>query len=137
MPVIVRPCRQWQGQTAGRQPTHPVVGDYLLSHHAPADGILGELAAATREADADAAHMQISSDEGALLTMPTRLTGARFAVEVGVFTGYSALCIARGLADGGRLLACDVSEERAAIGRPYWERAGVADRIDLRIAPAR
>ncbi|WP_406087240.1 DUF2218 domain-containing protein [Streptomyces virginiae] len=118
------------------EPTHPVIGEYLLSHHTPADEILGELAMATREATAGAAHMQISSDEGALLTMLTRLTGARFAVEVGVFTGYSALCIARGLADGGRLLACDVSEEWTAIGPPYWERAGVADRIDLRIAPA-
>ncbi|WP_405419682.1 DUF2218 domain-containing protein [Streptomyces erythrochromogenes] len=116
--------------------TAPVVGAYLLGHHTPADGILGELAAATREATAGAAYMQVSSDEGALLTMLTGLTGARFAVEVGVFTGYSTLCIARGLADGGRLLACDVSEEWTAIGRPYWERAGVADRIDLRIAPA-
>ncbi|CAM5491169.1 DUF2218 domain-containing protein [Streptomyces avidinii] len=115
---------------------HPVVGEYLLGHHTPADGILGELAAATREATAGAAHMQVSSDEGALLTMLTRLTGGRFAVEVGVFTGYSTLCIARGLAAGGRLLACDVSEEWTAIGRPHWERAGVADRIDLRIAPA-
>ncbi|MFF5486550.1 DUF2218 domain-containing protein [Streptomyces virginiae] len=118
------------------EPTQPVIGEYLLSHHTPADDILGELAMATREATAGAAYMQISSDEGALLTMLTRLTGARFAVEVGVFTGYSALCIARGLADGGRLLACDVSEEWTAVGRPYWERAGVADRIDLRIAPA-
>ncbi|MFG2488500.1 DUF2218 domain-containing protein [Streptomyces virginiae] len=118
------------------EPTHPVIGEYLLNHHTPADEVLGELAMATREATAGAAHMQISSDEGALLTMLTRLTGARFAVEVGVFTGYSALCIARGLADGGRLLACDVSEEWTAVGRPYWERAGVADRIDLRIAPA-
>ncbi|MEU6465653.1 DUF2218 domain-containing protein [Streptomyces sp. NPDC046976] len=117
-------------------PTHPLVGEYLLAHHTPADGILGELALATREAAGDAAHMQVSADEGALLTMLTRLTGARLAVEVGVFTGYSSLCIARGLAAGGRLLACDVSEEWAAIGRPYWERAGVADRIDLRIAPA-
>ncbi|MEU2156483.1 DUF2218 domain-containing protein [Streptomyces sp. NPDC019396] len=118
------------------EPTEPVVGEYLLSHHTPADDILGELAAATREATADAACMQVSADEGTLLTMLTRLTGAHFAVEVGVFTGYSTLCIARGLADGGRLLACDVSEEWAAIGRPYWERAGVAERIDLRIAPA-
>ncbi|MER6443736.1 DUF2218 domain-containing protein [Streptomyces venezuelae] len=116
--------------------TAPVVDTYLLGHHTPADDILGGLAAATREATAGAAHMQVSSDEGALLTLLTRLTGARFAVEVGVFTGYSTLCIARGLADGGRVLACDVSEEWAAIGRPYWERAGVADRIDLRIAPA-
>ncbi|QLJ06320.1 class I SAM-dependent methyltransferase [Streptomyces sp. NEAU-sy36] len=118
------------------EPGHPALDAYLLAHHTPADAVLGELAAATREAAADAAHMQVSSDEGALLTLLTRLTGARFAVEVGVFTGYSTLCIARGMAPGGRLLACDVSEEWAALGRPYWERAGVADRIDLRIAPA-
>ncbi|MEU8975143.1 DUF2218 domain-containing protein [Streptomyces monashensis] len=129
---------EWTAPTDGGElePTAPVVGEYLLSHHTPADDVLGELAVATREAAGDAAHMQVSSDEGALLTMLTRLTGARFAVEVGVFTGYSSLCIARGLADGGRLLACDVSEEWAAVGRPYWERAGVADLIDLRIAPA-
>ncbi|MFI5977807.1 DUF2218 domain-containing protein [Streptomyces sp. NPDC051452] len=118
------------------EPTAPVVEEYLLSHHTPTDDVLGELAIATREAAADAAHMQVSSDEGTLLTMLTRLTHARFAVEVGVFTGYSTLCVARGLAEGGRLLACDTSEEWTAIGRPYWERAGVADRIDLRIAPA-
>ncbi|WP_406482780.1 DUF2218 domain-containing protein [Streptomyces platensis] len=129
---------EWTAAIAGGdlEPTAPVVGEYLLSHHTPADDILGELAVATREAAGGAAHMQVSSDEGTLLTMLTRLTDARFAVEVGVFTGYSTLCIARGLADGGRLLACDVSEEWAAIGRPYWERAGIADRIDLRIAPA-
>ncbi len=129
---------EWTAPVDGGElePTAPVVGAYLLDHHTPADDILGELAVATREATAGAAQMQVSSDEGTLLTMLTRLTGARFAVEVGVFTGYSTLCIARGLADDGRLLACDVSEEWAAIGRPYWERAGVADRIDLRIAPA-
>jgi caffeoyl-CoA O-methyltransferase len=60
----------------------------------------------------------------------------RTAVEVGTFTGYSALAIAKGLAPGGRLLCCDVSEEWTSIGRPFWEAAGVADRIDLRIAPA-
>jgi caffeoyl-CoA O-methyltransferase len=68
--------------------------------------------------------------------MLARLLGARRAVEVGTFTGYSSLCIARGLADGGTLLCCDVSEEWTAIGRRAWERAGVADRIELRIAPA-
>jgi caffeoyl-CoA O-methyltransferase len=70
------------------------------------------------------------------MTMLTRLVGATFAVEVGTFTGYSALCIARGLAPGGRLICCDVSEEWTAIGQRHWEQAGVADRIDLRIAPA-
>jgi len=64
------------------------------------------------------------------------LIGARRAVEVGTFTGASALAIARGLPPGGRLLCCDVSEEWTAVGRRAWERAGVADRIELRIAPA-
>jgi caffeoyl-CoA O-methyltransferase len=62
--------------------------------------------------------------------------GARNAVEVGVFTGYSSICVARALAPGGRLLACDVSEKFTSVARRYWERAGVADRIDLRLAPA-
>ncbi|MGV9353155.1 hypothetical protein [Streptomyces misionensis] len=76
------------------EPGHPAPAAYPLAHHTPADAVLGELAAATREAAADAAHTQVSSDEGALLTLLTRLTGARFAIEVGVFTGYSTLCIA-------------------------------------------
>jgi caffeoyl-CoA O-methyltransferase len=80
--------------------------------------------------------MQIGDDQGQLLTMMARLVGARRAVEVGTFTGYSSLCIARGLVDGGRLLCCDVSDEWTAIGRRAWERAGIADRIELRLAPA-
>ena len=79
--------------------------------------------------------MQIAPEQGAFMTMLTRLIGARHAVEVGTFTGYSALCIARGLPDDGHLLCCDVSEEWTAIGREHWEKAGVADRIELRIAP--
>jgi caffeoyl-CoA O-methyltransferase len=70
------------------------------------------------------------------MTTLTRLLGVRQALEIGTFTGYSALCIARGLAPGGRLVCCDVSEEWAAIARDAWAEAGVADRIDLRIAPA-
>ena len=80
--------------------------------------------------------MQISSDEGAFLTMLTRLVDARYAVEVGTFTGYSSICIARGLAAGGHLLCCDVSDEWTTIARRYWQRAGVADRIELAIGPA-
>jgi caffeoyl-CoA O-methyltransferase len=82
------------------------------------------------------AGMQIAPEQGALMTMLTRLLGVRTAVEVGTFTGYSSLCIAEGLAPVGRLLCCDVSEEWTAIAREHWQRAGVADRIDLRIAPA-
>jgi caffeoyl-CoA O-methyltransferase len=112
------------------------INEYLLDHCTPADRVLAELAAETAAVFPDAARMQVSHDEGQLLTMLVQLSGARTAVEVGVFTGYSAICIARGLPADGRLLACDVSTEWTALARTYWERAGVAERIDLRIAPA-
>ena len=70
------------------------------------------------------------------MTMLTALLQPRFAVEVGTFTGYSALAVAKALPPGGRLLCCDISQEWTAIARNHWERAGVADRIDLRIGPA-
>ncbi|MDI6100126.1 class I SAM-dependent methyltransferase [Actinoplanes sp. NEAU-A12] len=114
----------------------PAVGDYLLTHCTPADEVLRDLAQETWSKLPGSAGMQISHDEGALLTMLVRLTGAEFAVEVGTFTGYSSICIARGLRPGGRLLACDVSEEWTQVACGYWERAGLTDRIDLRIAPA-
>jgi len=116
--------------------TDPAVDDYLLRHCSGTDPLLDELIVATREAAGPSAGMQISADEGALLTMLTQMTNARFAVEVGVFTGYSSIRIARGLAPDGRLLACDVSDEWTSIARRYWQRADVADRIDLRIGPA-
>lgn len=114
----------------------PFVGDYLLRHCTGADRVLGELVVATRDATGPAAVMQTSADEGTLLTMLTRMVDARLAVEVGVFTGYSSICIARGLAAGGRLIACDTSHEWTSIAGKYWQRAGVADRIELRIGPA-
>ncbi len=112
------------------------VSDYLLAHSTAQDDVLAALAEETRRAFPDSAGMQITADEGALLTMLVRLTGAVNAVEVGTFTGYSSICIARGLADGGRLLACDVSGEWTDVAGRYWERAGVSDRIELRLAPA-
>src|SRR3954469_7033771 len=112
------------------------VSDYLLAHSAPEDDLLARLAQETRSTFADVSGVQISADEGALLTMLTRLSGARNAVEVGTFTGYSSICIARGLADGGRLLACDVSGEWTGVAERYWAEAGVAERIELRLAPA-
>ena len=81
--------------------------------------------------------MQISPDQGRFLALLVGLTGARRALEVGTFTGYSALCVASVLPADGRLVACDISAEWTAIGRRYWEEAGVADRIDLRLGPAR
>ncbi|MFF8908711.1 class I SAM-dependent methyltransferase [Streptomyces olivaceoviridis] len=106
---------------------HGLLGDQARFPGTVQADLLREPAGVTHEAAADVAHTQVSSDEGTLLTMPTRPAGASFAVEAGVFTGYSPICIACGLADGGRLLACDVSEEWTAIGQPYRERAGVAE----------
>jgi predicted O-methyltransferase YrrM len=82
------------------------------------------------------ARMQIGADQGQLLALLARSVGARRALELGVFTGYSALCVAGALPADGRLLACDVSEEWTRIARRYWREAGVDARIDLRLAPA-
>ena len=110
--------------------------DYLVAHGTPPDATLRELQEVTRDKVGGMSIMQVAPEQGSFLTWMTRLIGARLAVEVGTFTGYSALCIARGLAPDGRLICCDVSDEWTSIGRPYWEKAGVAERIDLRIAPA-
>lgn len=116
---------------------NPALDDYLHAHASPADDILRDLVEEThQQVSGPATFMQISHDEGEFLTMLVRLTQASFAVEVGVFTGYSSICIARGLREDGRLLACDVSEEWTSIARRYWARAGLTDRIDLRLAPA-
>jgi caffeoyl-CoA O-methyltransferase len=115
---------------------NPAINDYLLAHSEPADDVLRDLAEETHRELGGAAGMQITHDEGELLTMLVRLVGAKNAVEVGTFTGYSSICIARGLPTEGRLLCCDVSEEYTAVARRYWERAGVADLIELKIAPA-
>ena len=114
----------------------PAINDYLVAHSEPADDVLRDLAEETHRELGGRATMQISHDEGELLTMLVRLTGARQAVEVGTFTGYSSICIARGLPSDGHLLCCDVSEDYTSVARRYWERAGVTDKIELRIAPA-
>jgi caffeoyl-CoA O-methyltransferase len=108
---------------------------YVVAHSIPADAVLRDLAQETLEMG-EPASMQIAPEQGAFLTLLTRLIGVRQAVEVGTFTGYSSICIGRGLAEGGRLLCCDVSEEWTAVARRYWERAGLTDRVELRLAPA-
>jgi caffeoyl-CoA O-methyltransferase len=113
----------------------PELAEYLVGHGSPPDAVQLALIAETRELGA-VAGMQIAPEQGAFLTLMTQVVGAKSAVEVGTFTGYSSLCIARGLAAGGRLLCCDVSDEWTTVARRAWERAGVADRIDLRLAPA-
>jgi predicted O-methyltransferase YrrM len=82
------------------------------------------------------AQMQISPEQGQLMALLVRLIGARKTLEVGVFTGYSSLVVAKALGPQGRVVALDVSPEFTAVAKRYWQQAGVADRIDLRLAPA-
>ena len=109
---------------------------YAVEHGAREDDLLRRLREETDEAAGDLAVMQIAPDQGALMALLARAIGARRALELGTFTGYSAICIARALPADGALVACDVSEEWTAIACRYFEEAGLADRIDLRIAPA-
>jgi len=108
--------------------------DYLLSVSLREDPLLRQLREET--ARDEMARMQVAPEQGQLLALLARLTGARRALEVGVFTGYSALCVARALPEDGRLVACDVNETWTAMARRYWVQAGVDERIDLRLAPA-
>ena len=114
----------------------PAIHEYIVAHGTPPDEIQQWLIGETKARVPDLSMMQIAPEQGAFMTVLTRLLGARSAVEVGTFTGYSSLCVARGLGAGGRLVCCDVSEEWTTLAREAWDRAGVADRIDLRIAPA-
>ncbi len=109
---------------------------YLVEHGSAPDAVLERLSARTEEAAGPRARMQIAPEQGAFMTLLTRLIGARNAVEVGTFTGYSAICIARGLPNDGTLLCLDVSEEWTAIAREAWAEAGLEDRIELRLGPA-
>ena len=110
--------------------------DYVVAHGAREDDLLRRLREETADLAGEMAVMQVAPEQGAFLTVLARAMGARRALEIGTFTGYSAICIARGLADDGRLLACEVSEEWAAVARRYFAEAGLTDRIDLRLAPA-
>jgi caffeoyl-CoA O-methyltransferase len=110
------------------------LNDYVLAHSVQPDAV--QRAVIDETASHPRAGMQISPDIAALLTILTRLAGAGMAVEIGTFTGYSSIAIARGLEPGGRLVCFDISEEYTAIARRHWEAAGLADRIELRIGPA-
>ncbi|WP_346536554.1 O-methyltransferase [Micromonospora sp. DPT] len=117
-------------------PLTPELHAYLVAHGSPPDEIIRDLAEETLAALPAQATMQVAPEQAAFLTFLTRLLGVRRAVEVGTFTGLSSLAIARGLPEDGRLTCFDISEEYTGIARRYWERAGVADRIELRIGPA-
>ncbi|MCX8073822.1 MAG: class I SAM-dependent methyltransferase [Candidatus Binatia bacterium] len=109
---------------------------YLLDHCSPRPPILDELAAETAERLGPLALMQISPEQGAFMSLLVRLMGVRSALEIGTFTGYSALCVAMALPEDGRLLCCDLNEEWTAMARRYWDKAGVGHKIQLRLGPA-
>jgi predicted O-methyltransferase YrrM len=109
---------------------------YLIAHGHNRDPLLAELADETARKFGPVAGMQIAPEQGTLMAMLARTAGARSALEVGTFTGYSALCIARALPPEGHLLCCDVNEEWTTLARGYWRRAGVDDRVTLKLGPA-
>jgi caffeoyl-CoA O-methyltransferase len=109
---------------------------YLVAHGARQDEVLRRLEAETAALYPDRAVMQIAPDQGAFIELLVRAIGARRALEVGTFTGYSAICIARALPEDGELIACELREEYARIARRWFAEAGVEGRIDLRLGPA-
>ena len=110
------------------------IHQYILAHSDKIDPVQLKLIEETQQLPK--ALMQIAPEQGSFMTLLTRLLGVRSAIEVGTFTGYSALCIAKGLPPTGRLLCCDVSEEWTSVAQRYWEMAGVRDKIELKLAPA-
>src|SRR4051812_30470930 len=117
----------------------PELADYVRANSERPDDVAADLLAETA-AMADRGEVpptfQIAPEQGTFMQLLTRALGARRAIEIGTFTGYSALCIARGLPDDGRLVCLDRSEEWTAVARRYWERAGLADRIELHVGEA-
>ena len=116
-------------------PLTPKLYEYAVAHGHNGDPIRAELAAETTKLGR-VSGMQIAAEQGTFMGILAAAIGARSAVEVGTFTGYSALCVARALPADGKLLCCDVNEEWTSLGRRYWERAGVANKITLKLAPA-
>lgn len=112
----------------------PAISDYVIAHTEPPDEVMAALIAET--ASLPEVNMQIAPDQAALMTLLARSINARAAIEIGTFTGLSALAVARALPEDGSLLCCDVNAEWTAVARRYWERAGVSNRIELRIGPA-
>src|SRR3984885_1574644 len=113
---------------------NPALHEYVVAHGKNSDPLLKELADETAKFGRISA-MQITAEQGNFMQLMAAAIGARSAVEVGTFTGYSSLCIARALPADGRLLCCDISDEWTAIARRYWEWAVFANKITLKLAP--
>src|SRR6202521_5191060 len=107
---------------------------YLADNHPPEHPVLAELR--KRTGKMPGSEMQVAPEQGHLLAFLARLIGAKNTLEIGTFTGYSALAVALALPKNGHLIACDVNEAWTSIGRQHWEKAGVAGKIELRLAPA-
>ena len=118
-------------QTTGLEET---LADYIQSISLREPDILRQLREET--AKLSMAQMQISPEQGQFMALLVQLMGAKKTLEIGVFTGYSALAVALALPIDGKMIACDISEEYTAIAKDFWARAGVSEKIDLRIAPA-
>ncbi|MGH3740770.1 MAG: O-methyltransferase, partial [Micromonosporaceae bacterium] len=114
----------------------PEVGAYLSENCTRPSPLLLRLRAETIAKTGEYSKMQVTPEQGAFLTLLVKLTDARRAIEVGTFTGYSSLCIAAGLPEGGHLITCEGVREWAAIGQRYWARAGLRDRVELRLGVA-
>lgn len=108
--------------------------EYLLEHSLRETDVQRRLRERTRALEMS--RMQIAPEQGQFMALLVKLTGALRILEIGTFTGYSALCLAGAMPAHGRLICCDLSEEWTGIGRPFWDEAGVAGRIDLRLGPA-
>jgi caffeoyl-CoA O-methyltransferase len=109
---------------------------YVVAHGSAPDDLVADLITETRTVLPQLVQMQIALEQAGFLTMVTRVIGARYAVEVGTFTGLSSIAITRGMPPEGRLVCCDVSEEFTSIARRYWTRAGLDRQIELRLGPA-
>ena len=120
---------------AGRAPFFTEkVARYIREHSVREAAVLRELREATKAVPMSG--MQIGADQGQFMQLLVQAIGARRCLEIGTYTGYSALAVALALPDDGRLICCDISEEWTAVGKPFWKKAGVEKKIDLRIGPA-
>jgi caffeoyl-CoA O-methyltransferase len=116
-------------------PISPVVREYVLRSGSPVDPVVARLSERT-SAIGDLAVMMVPEEQARFMTMLAEILSAHTVLDIGTFTGLSALSLARGLTAGGRVITCDVTEDWLGIAREHWERAGVADRIDFRLGPA-